>query len=143
MTQEEKRLKWSQHISAANFELKRLHEYWLYQEQKVRNRKEQIILETAEKLEEDDMPREYIMDEMIRGLCPEPKEGEEEPETYVDASYVRKILKKGKYDIVEKSTVQTQESSDEIPVNHDKKVCSTGTPKTSSRSQKITNRIRS
>ena len=68
---EAKRLKWKQHISSANFELKRLCEHWVDYDKKVKNRKEQIIHELAEKLENDGMPKEWIMAYIVRKLAPE------------------------------------------------------------------------
>src|SRR5919108_4147190 len=91
---EAKRLKWSQNISVANFELKRLHEEWLEYNRKVKNRKERIILELAEKLENDGMPIEFIQDFMIQGLV---KKAPPE-EQHVSEQYIRRLLKKTKYE---------------------------------------------
>jgi len=47
---------------------------------------------------------------IIRKLGPKPKEGEEKPETYVGPDYMGKTLKRGKYELIEESTLQSSTS---------------------------------
>jgi hypothetical protein len=53
------------------------------------------------------MPLEFILDFMIQGLCSEKLE-----ETYVSDDYLRRVLKKSKYEVIEESTSQTATRSE-------------------------------
>ena len=106
---EAKRLKWSQDISAALFQLGELQREWDRLDSDIRNRKARVIYELAEKLEQDDMPLEFIIDFIIQGLVRSAPPGEQ----YVSEQYIRRLLKKTKYTLeedVEESTSQIRNS---------------------------------
>jgi hypothetical protein len=91
MSNEAKRLKWSQDISEALFQLGSLQKEWNDLDKSIRNRKDRVIYELAEKLEQDGMPLEFILDYVIKGL-----------DGYgVTEQYIRRLLKKTKYTLEE------------------------------------------
>jgi hypothetical protein len=96
------RAKWNTHIEAARFSLKRLEDERITFAERQKRTKEEIIWELAQKLEEDGMPREWILGEVIRAL-----------NGYgVTHRHIRRVLKKGQYDLVEESTSGTRTMSE-------------------------------
>jgi hypothetical protein len=105
MSNEAKRLKWSQDISAALSQLGSLQREWNDLDKSIRNRKDRVIYELAEKLEQDGMPLEFILDFMIQGLV---KKAPPE-DVHISEQYIRRLLKKTKYTLeedIEESTSQ-------------------------------------
>jgi hypothetical protein len=96
------RAKWDTHIEAARSSLKRLEDERIAFAERQKRTKEQIVWELAQKLEEDGMPREWILGEVIRAL-----------NGYgVTDRHIRRVLKKGQYDLVEESTSGTRTMSE-------------------------------
>ena len=59
---EAKRLKWSQDISAAQFELKRIEDERIENEKRIKEKKYAVVYRLAEILEEHGMPLEFILE---------------------------------------------------------------------------------
>jgi hypothetical protein len=60
--------KWNTHIEAARFSLKRLEDERIAFAERQKRTKEQIVWELAQKLEEDGMPREWILAQEVKRL---------------------------------------------------------------------------
>jgi hypothetical protein len=101
MSNEAKRLKWSQDISAAQFELKRIEDERIENEKKIKEKKYAVVYNLAETLEEHEMPLEFILETVSKSL-----------DGYgITYDYIRKLLKKiDKYALIEESTVENPEN---------------------------------